>query len=150
MKMITHILISTDGSETAEKAVDHGLELARQLAAKVTILTVTERWSALEMARKAREGAHNPLQDYNELAERHATIVLERAKEKAKQAKIDCETVYKADSGPAEAIVAEADRSKADLIVMASHGRRGLDRVMLGSVTQRVLALTARPVLVYR
>jgi nucleotide-binding universal stress UspA family protein len=148
--MIAHLLIANDGSDTAEKALDRGLDLARQLSARVTVLYASERWSALEMAEKAREGSPNPVEEFNRMTERHAQAVLARAQTKAMALSVPCDLVHLPDSTPAEAIVAEADRREADMIIMASHGRRGLDRVLLGSQTARVLALTTRPVLVYR
>lgn len=145
-----HILIATDGSEISERAVDQGIALAARLGASVTALTVTEGWSVFDMAQKARTGSTNPVEEYDRLAAQHAAAILDRVAEKAKAAGVSCETVHRPDSNAAEAIVAEADRRKSDMIAMASHGRRGLDRMIIGSVTMRVLALTERPVLVYR
>lgn len=145
-----HLLIATDGSEVSERAVDSGIKLAVQLGARVTAITATERWSVLDMAEKARTGTLNPVEEYDRIAAHHAGVVLARVAEKAKAAGVSCETVHRPDSTAAEAIVSEADRRNCDMIVMASHGRKGLDRVLIGSVTMRVLALTERPVLVYR
>lgn len=148
--MVTHMLIATDGSQLADKAVDEGLALAAKTGARVTVLTVTETWSAAEMANRARAGAENPVEDYNRIISRQASEVLGRASAKAAGLNVPCETFHKSDSTPAEAIVEEAERRHCDMIVMASHGRRGLDRILLGSQTMRVLAMTTRPVLVYR
>jgi nucleotide-binding universal stress UspA family protein len=148
--MLTHMLIATDGSELAEKAVDEGLALAAKTGARVTALTVSEDWSILDMTDRARAGSPNPIGDYEKMAERRASEVLGRVVDKAKALNVSCETVYRAESKPAEAIVNEADKRNCDMIVMASHGRRGIDRLLVGSQTLRVLALTTRPVLVYR
>lgn len=147
--MHKHILIATDGSDLATKALQHGLDLARQLGARATIVTDTEMWSVIEMTRHARD-RKNPIEAYEELAEAHAAKVLSAASEAAKQAGVPFDTVHMKDLKPAEAIVHAAEKHGCDLIVMASHGRSGVNKLLLGSVTARVLALTAIPVLVYR
>lgn len=147
--MHKHILIATDGSELATQALDHGLDLARQLGAKATILTGSELWSVIEMTRHA-EDPRNPIEAYEELAEANASKVLSAAAEAARKAGVPCETVHMKDMKPAEAIVEVAEKRGCDLIVMASHSRRGVNKLLLGSVTSRVLALTTIPVLVYR
>ncbi len=148
--MIAHMLIATDGSQLADKAVDQGLALAAKTGARVTAVTVTETWSALDMTERARAGVENPVDEHARIAERRAREVLARVAEKATAMGVSCETLHCPDSRPAEAIVQEADRLDCDMIVMASHGRRGIDRLLVGSQTLRVLALTTRPVLVYR
>lgn len=148
--MLTHMLIATDGTELAGKAVDEGLALAAKTGARVTALTVTESWSVLEMTHRAKEGVENPIADFEESAKRRARDILAAVVGKAEALGVACEKAHRSDSPPAEAIVAEADRRNCDMIVMASHGRRGLDKILLGSQTQRVLAMTTRPVLVYR
>jgi nucleotide-binding universal stress UspA family protein len=148
--MLTHMLIATDGSELADKAVNEGLALAAKTGARVTVLTVTESWSVLEMTDRARAGSPNPIDEFAKIADRKASETLGRVLEKAKAMQVACETVHRPESAPAEAIVEEADKRNCDMIVMASHGRRGIDRLLVGSQTLRVLALTTRPVLVYR
>jgi nucleotide-binding universal stress UspA family protein len=142
--MHKHILIATDGSDLATKAVESGLALARQIGARATILT------AFEMAHRAREGASNPIEDYEVLARANADAILARCSEMANAAGVVFDVVYARESHPAEAIVENAKSRGCDLIVMASHGRRGIDRLLLGSQTSRVLALTDLPVLIYR
>lgn len=146
--MTSQILIATDGSEIAEKAVDEGLTLAKKLGANAILLTATERWSAFEIARASH--MTNPIAQYEELAAKHATRILEAAGAKAKAAGVMYDMVHKADTTPAEAIVAEAERRNVDMIVMASNNRTGLDKILVGSQTLKVLALTDKPVLVYR
>jgi nucleotide-binding universal stress UspA family protein len=147
--MHKHILIATDGSELATKAVSHGLGVAKQLGAKVTIVTGTELWSVLEMTRHAHD-SKNPLEAYEQIAAAHAQDVLSTATALAQKAGVPFETVHMKDLKPAEAIVAAAEKAGCDLIVMASHSRTGVNKFLLGSVTSRVLALTTIPVLVYR
>lgn len=148
--MHKHILIATDGSDLATKAVESGLSLARQIGARATILTASEDWSVFEMAHRAREGASNPIEEYETLARANAEAILARCSEMAQTAGVVCDVIYARESHPAEAIVENAKSRGCDLIVMASHGRRGIDRLLLGSQTSRVLALTDLPVLIYR
>jgi nucleotide-binding universal stress UspA family protein len=147
--MHKHILIATDGSELATKAVTHGLGLAAQLGAKATILTGTELWSVIEMTRHAHD-RRNPIEAYEQMASEHASKVLSAAAAMAAQKGVPCETVHMKDLKPSEAIVEAAEKRGCDLIVMASHSRTGVNKLLLGSETARVLALTTIPVLVYR
>ncbi len=147
--MHKNILIATDGSELATMAVRHGLDLAKQLGAKATIVTCTELWSIIEMVRHAHD-SRNPIETYEELASEHASKVLTAAAALATEHGVVFETVHMKDLKPSEAIVEAAGKHGCDLIVMASHSRRGVNKLLLGSETSRVLALTTLPVLVYR
>jgi nucleotide-binding universal stress UspA family protein len=142
-----HILIATDGSDLAERAASHGLELARILHAKVTAVTVTEPWSAV-VTGDAEFGF--PPADYEKGVIELATSVLARVAEMAKAAGLPCATVHVKDHFPDAGIIAAAKEGGCDLIVMASHGRRGVARFLLGSVASRVLALSPIPVLICR
>ena len=148
--MYRNILIATDGSELAGKAVDQGVALAKTLGAAVTFITVTEKLSALDMAEEAQLGDPDPIGRYRELTDRTATKILDAAKTVGEKAGVTCTGVHVGDSIPAEGIIEIAGKEGCDLIVMASHGRRGLNRLMLGSQTAEVLALSKVPVLVLR
>jgi nucleotide-binding universal stress UspA family protein len=148
--MYQHILIPTDGSELAERAVTHGLSLAKFLRAKLTVVVVEEPvptgwWSAAE-SRLA--GIADITAKYNEEIQKHFASVLERAANAAKQAGVPCRTIQVQHVQPYEAIIATATDRGCDLIVMASHGRSGLSAVVLGSVTNKVLTHAKVPVLV--
>jgi nucleotide-binding universal stress UspA family protein len=145
--MYKHILIATDGSELAGKAVASGLELARQLEAKVTAVTATEPWSTMVTGEAAALAF--PIEDYEKAAAENATRILSAVAEAAKKQGVVCETVH-VNNFPAEAIIDAAKAKGCDLIVMASHGRRGIVRVLLGSQAVRVLTLSTIPVLVCR
>ena len=145
--MYKHILIATDGSELAGKAVVSGLALAKEVKAKVTAINVTEPWTALV---GGEMGLAFPYQDYDKNAADSAAQILGGVSQQAKAAGVECATQHIPDRFPAEAIVDCAKEKGCDLIVMASHGRRGFSRLLLGSETVRVLTHTHIPVLVCR
>ncbi len=148
--MYDHILIATDGSDLAKKGVDQGLALAARLGAKVTIVSVSEPLDARALRAARMAGVEDPVGRYDqsvdeEMAKRFASI-RQRAAEKG----VAVELTHEIDEHPAEAIVRLADRINCDLIVMSSHGRRGVRRLVLGSQTAEVVNSTTRPVLVIR
>jgi nucleotide-binding universal stress UspA family protein len=149
--MYAHILVATDGSDLAGRALDHALGLAKDLGSQVTIVTVTEPAALVGGGYGAVAGtAFDPIPELIEAQEEAANRLLAKAVEVAKAAGIDAKTAYVNDSFPAEGIIGTADSVGADLIVMGSHGRRGLGRLLLGSQTSNVLAHTKVPVLVTR
>jgi nucleotide-binding universal stress UspA family protein len=143
--MFKHILIATDGSELATKAVVTGLELAKALAAKVTFVAVTEPRTHLAPVSVALVVTED-----DEVLKRAAEAVLAHANADAAKLNISCTTVHVSNAFPAESIVKEAKARDCDLIVMASHGRRGLARLVLGGEAFRVLTHSPIPVLVCR
>jgi len=148
--MYKHILIATDGSELANRALVHGLALAKEVKARATLVTVTLPWSALDMAHKTREGHRDPLNQFEQIAVASAKTVLDAAAQKAKTAGVACELVHVPDQHPAEGIIATAEKNGCDLIVMASHGRRAVGRLLLGSQAVEVLAHSKVPALIVR
>ena len=148
--MYRNILIATDGSELASKAVEQGVALAKTLGAAVIFVTVTEKLSALDMAEQAGLGDPDPIGRYRELTDRTAEAILAAAKAVGEKAGVSMTAVHVGDSVAAEGIISVAEKENCDLIVMASHGRRGLNRLMLGSQTSEVLAHSKVPVLVLR
>ena len=145
--MYKHILIATDGSELGQKAVGQGLSLARALDAKVLVITVTEPW------RNAVSGEMTlafPIDEYEKSAAASAETILNKVVEVARKTGIGCETLHVKDQFPAEGIVETAKKHGCDLIVMASHGRRGLSRMFLGSQANKVVTLSSIPVLICR
>ena len=148
--MYQRILIATDGSELASKAVDHGISLAKILQIPVVVATVTEAWSSFDLAREARQGSQNPISEYEEMAAAAANNILEKASQIAKSQGVTCELVHVQDQHPAEGIIAAATQKACDLIVMASHGRRGINRILLGSQANEVLTHSKVPALIVR
>jgi len=148
--MYKHILIATDGSELADKGIEQGFSLAHAVGAKVTILSVSEPLS--EGARKAamEGGVDDPTVRYeqhiaDEMKKRFASIG-----QRATENSVDVEFTHGIGGHPAETIIEMAEQKKCDLIVMSSHGRRGVRRFILGSQTAEVVTHTTIPVLVVR
>ncbi len=149
--MYKNILIATDGSELAQKGLEHGLSLAKSLDAKVVVLTVTEPFPVYGMAGNfAWVGSPADIESYNQSSKEFAEKVLAAAAEAANKMGVPTETMHADDSTPAEAILATAEAKECSLIVMASHGRRGLNRILLGSQTLEVVTHSKVPVLVIK
>lgn len=146
--MYRHILIPTDGSELAEHAVTNGLALAKSLGAKVSVIVVEEPFNWLSVSETTARQITQETAKHAEQIKEHATSVLNRAANAAKQAGVSCETIQVENEQPYQAIIAAARDKGCDLIVMASHGRSGLSGVLIGSVTSKVLTHTKTPVLV--
>jgi nucleotide-binding universal stress UspA family protein len=104
----------------------------------------------LEIAHEARLTKANPIESYQESATMWAQRNLEPAGEQAKAAGVSFELVHVPESAPAEGIIATAEKQGCDLIVMASHGRRGLGRLLIGSEANEVLAYSKVPALIVR
>jgi nucleotide-binding universal stress UspA family protein len=147
--MFRNLLLATDGSPLSTAAVKKGIQLARAIHAKVTGLCVLPRQRYfsydcdLELSgdiRKQIAAAFRAEVEKNLLLVEH----------EAKEAGVECQTMAESNDRPYEAIVAVAERKGCDLIVMASHGLRGLPSLLLGSETQKVLTHSKIPVLVHR
>jgi nucleotide-binding universal stress UspA family protein len=148
--MYANILLSTDGSDVARKGVEQGIALAKALNAKVIVITVTEPlpidygsghaagWIPTQEAVDSFDAAHK----------QRAGEVLDDARAMAEQIGISAELLHVPNAHPATAIIETAKSRGCDLIVMASHGRRGLRKLFLGSQTSEVLVDGSVPVLV--
>ena len=145
--MYKHLLIAIDGSELSDKALKQGLELAKALSAKTTLLHVTAPWTSVAVGEIA---IMFPPQEYEANMKAAAEKLLGKAKADADAADVPSTTAYKSDPQPYKAIIAEAESIGADLIVMGSHGRRGIAGLLLGSETTKTLTHSKIPVLVYR
>jgi nucleotide-binding universal stress UspA family protein len=145
--MYTHILIPTDGSELASKAVIHGVAFAREMGAKVTVLIATEPFQVFSLATEMVEYTRAT---YVEYVAKRAKTVLDAAAKEASQAGVAYETVHVEHAYPYQTIIDSAEAKGCDLIVMASHGRHGVSAIVLGSETVKVLTHSKIPVLVYR
>ena len=146
--MYRHILIPTDGSEFAQKAVPHGLALAKAVGAKVTAVTVEHTFNVYGVRESQIYAMGKAFEDYNKHIKEHATSVLAAVAQEAKAAGVPCATVQAVDDHAYQAIIRTAEEKGCDLIVMSSHGRSGISGLVLGSVTTKVLTHTKIPVLV--
>jgi nucleotide-binding universal stress UspA family protein len=142
-----NILIPTDGSDLAAKAVEQGVLFAKEIGAKITAVTITEPFHLLSVAPSQLE--YTPI-EYKKYAEAHAEKVLGVVSAAANSAGVACETLHMEHEQIYQAIIEAAEARRCDLIVMGSHGRRGVAAVVLGSETVKVLTHSKIPVLVYR
>lgn len=142
--MYRKILIPTDGSECSEAAIRHGVELASSIDAEVTFMYALE---PLPSAVSAYGYAPYDEDIVNNLTQA-ADAVLEEACKLAKQAGVSFEKRLEHWVRPSDGIT--TTMSEYDLVVMGSHGRSGVSRMLLGSVTERVVRQSTRPVLVVR
>jgi nucleotide-binding universal stress UspA family protein len=143
--MIKNILCATDGSKLSAKAVDFAISLAQEVGAKLTVLTV-ERVSRAEAAKSAFWDS-TVLNAGDAITRAEFRSVNEKAK-KAGLGKVHCVTVSSRDI--AGAIAAFAKKNKHDQIVIGSHGHRGVQRLVLGSVAEAVMASAHCPVTIVR
>lgn len=148
--MYKSILVATDGSELAGRAVCHGIGLAKTTGARLVFVTVTELWSALDMAGEFDDGDLDAIKRYEDAASRSAGDILRKCAELAEKEGVPSSTLHVADRDPADGILESAEKEDCDLIVMATHGRRGVRKALLGSQTAEVLSESKRPVLVLR
>ena len=149
--MYHHILIAIDGSELANKGLKQGLELASTLDAEVTIVTVSEPWAAGMYDAMGWTAGYEASDEYKQDREAAAQKILQPALEEVRAAGVAGVTGHHVlDRYAADGIIDTAVACGSDLLVISSHGRRGMSRVLLGSQTTEVLARSTMPVLVIR
>jgi nucleotide-binding universal stress UspA family protein len=145
--MFKHILVPTDGSKLSEKALRQAMAFARQISARVTALHVMPKAAASraqpQVGRLARGAGERTRAD-------DANRFLRFAQRLANSAGVQCDVAEACGDQPYKEIIKAAGREGCDLIMMASHGRRGIESLLLGSQTQKVLSHSRTPVLVYR
>jgi nucleotide-binding universal stress UspA family protein len=155
--MYRNILIATDGSALSDKSVSTGVALAKHLGAAVTVVHVTEPW-ATDFTRGStkeplwvKELTEDPLWvKYNDACTARAATILDTAAQRAGDVGVACTVRHVPNSYPADGILEAANACGCDLIVMCSHGRRGIARFVMGSQTHEVLVRTKLPVLICR
>jgi nucleotide-binding universal stress UspA family protein len=148
--MYMNILIPTDGSETADKAVSAGTEYAREAGAKVVLFTAVPQYQMPSEAELLARHKVTSIFEYERQAGRKAHDILDKAAASAKEANITFETDYALADEPYTAIIAAAKRHGCDAIFMASHGRTGIPALWYGSQARDVLTHSDIPTLVYR
>ncbi|MCT0223627.1 universal stress protein [Synechococcus sp. CS-1328] len=144
-----HLLVPTDGSEASQKAVIQAVELARSLGSRITLLHVREN-VALALVGMGEMVEPTTIETLLQAARDDSTRILAEARAVAEQAGVPVTTESSSGDGVHSIILEAVERFGCDLIVMASHGRRGLISLLLGSETQRVLVQAPCPVLVVR
>ena len=144
--MFRHILVPTDGSELSQKAIDGAIDLARAVGARVTAYACLPQYPYSPFSEVIIE----PPADFRARSEREARAHLDEVEAAAKAAGVACDTWTSVHPSPYLGIIEAAERGGCDVIFMASHGRRGLGSLLIGSETQRVLTHTKIPVSVYR
>jgi nucleotide-binding universal stress UspA family protein len=148
--MFKHILVPTDGSKLSEKAVKGALEFAKALGAKLTVLHVTPQFRVVVDEGFVLPNSSSLKKRFEEESMERAGKILDAVKRQAGAVGVPVDGVAAASDTPWDEIINQAKKGKCDLIMMASHGRRGITGVLLGSETAKVLTHSKVPVLVYR
>lgn len=144
--MFKHILIPTDGSEIAQRAIPVALEQAKLQGARITAVSVVDLYpyiGAIEVMPTGIEG-------WQEAIRGQADAAVQAVADAARAAGIECDTAVQEDTLAWRGTLTVAERQKADLIIMSSHGRGGISSALLGSQTARVLSHSKIPVLVIK
>ncbi|MGE0799028.1 MAG: universal stress protein [Lautropia sp.] len=148
--MYQHILIATDGSALAEKAVETGTRLAASLNARLTVAHVGAPYAPPLYAGDFVPSSYLSAEEHEARVRAAAEEILARAAAQAEKVKVPCRTDFAVADHPYAGVLEIANRNQCDLIVMASHGRSGWSAVLLGSETQRMLSHSRIDVLVVR
>ncbi|MGE0557812.1 MAG: universal stress protein [Burkholderiales bacterium] len=148
--MFKHILLPTDGSKLADRAIVRGMALAKSVGAKLTLLTVVPEFRMIADESFAVPMSAELKSRYEKEAKARAAKKLETVRQRMTRAGLKSDVVVIASDLPYQQIIAVAGKRKCDLVVMASHGRRGLTGLLLGSETVKVLTHSKIPVLVVR
>lgn len=148
--MFKHILLPTDGSKLSDRAVQRGVEFAKEIKARITAIHVVPEFRMV-----VEEGFVSPMsaelkKRFEKESQEHARKMLAKVEKLAGEAGVQCELVAVVSDYPYQQIIDTAKKKKCDLIMMASHGRRGLSSLLLGSETAKVLTHSKIPVLVVR
>ncbi len=147
--MFKHILVPTDGSELSMMAVRHAIDFARETGAKITFFFARPDYPVAFYGEGALIDPSSP-EKFASLAEAQSDTLLTAASALANEAGVTCDTLSTVNDITYLAIIEAAQNASCDLIFMASHGRRGISGLLLGSETQRVLTHSNIPVLVWR
>jgi len=150
--MFKKILVATDGSELSSCGVDAAVELASKIGAQLIVVTVTTLMPSygIVMGAEWAAGASSAFEDFRQSMEEEAKRILDAALDKAKAANVEAQGVHVENQLAAAGIVETAREYDVGLIVLASHGRRGVTRLILGSQASEVMAMSNRPVMVIK
>jgi nucleotide-binding universal stress UspA family protein len=147
--MFKHILVPTDGSELSTDTVKRAISFAKEAGAKVTFFFAKPDYPVAFYGEGALIDPTTP-EKFAEMADEQAKEILGRCEKLASESDVSSGSVALTTDIPYEGIIGAAESSQCDLIFMASHGRRGISGLLLGSETQKVLTHSKIPVLVYR
>ena len=145
--MFQHILVANDGTLLTEGTVDKAMYFAGEVGAKDTVITATEPFHIIATGSKQLTETKDT---YERVVKTEAARYLGEAERKAKAQGVQCHVPQVEHEHPYKAIIEAANKFGCDLIAMASHGRRGVSALVVGSVTTKVLTHSTIPVLVYR
>lgn len=148
--MYTHILFPTDGSKLSAKAARQVVKFAKSIGAKLTAIHVSGEYRPMMDEGFALPTVSAFKKRFEAESLKHSKTLLDGVKSDAQSAGVECDGVPVISNSPYAAIIRQAKKSKCDLILMASHGRRGLQSLLLGSETSKVLTHSTIPVLVVR
>jgi nucleotide-binding universal stress UspA family protein len=146
--MYKHILIPTDGSATADKAVEQGLRFAKWAGARVTVFTALPEYQ-VSTGEIVSRTAESPA-EFEQRSAQEAKQLLDGIARRAREAGVEPGTDYALSDRPWQAIIRAAEKNGCDLICIASHGRKGLSALLHGSETREVLTHSSIPTLVCR
>ena len=145
--MFKHLLLPTDGSEASQAALLKGVRLAKEFNARITGICVVPEFHVLTFNTTMIEDTKDVfIAESRSQAQKYLTVL----KKAADEAGVPCDTEVVLSDHPYEAIIHACESKRCDLIMMASHGRRGVQALLIGSETQKVLTHSKIPVLVYR
>lgn len=144
--MFNHILLATDGSDLAEKALPYAIEIGKKFNAKITAVTVIDLYPYIGAIEVMPVG----MDVWQDEVRKQAEAALQRVRDRLQAAGLSCDTVVQEDAQAWRGLLAVADKQGCDVIILASHGRGGVGSALLGSQTARVLSHSKLPVLVVR
>lgn len=148
--MFKKILITTDGSSLATEGANAGIDFARSLGAQVLVLCVTEPYSTISAFDGFASGHGVDAADIDKALTEQASKYVSEITQRAQEAGVKAQACVVSQPDVAETIVTTAADQECDLIFIGSHGRSGFSRLLLGSVTAKILPLSTTAVLVYR
>jgi nucleotide-binding universal stress UspA family protein len=149
--MYKHIMLPVDGSDLSLKAEKECIAFAKSIGAKVTVIHVLPHFNLHVSAYSAPKAMITKIEDeHDEETKQVVQTMLAEVEKRIKADGIKCDSLLVVADNPYEAIIEKAGASGCDLIMMASHGRKGVNAVLLGSETVKVLTHTKIPVLVVR
>ncbi|MFA7269452.1 MAG: universal stress protein [Sterolibacterium sp.] len=147
--MFKHILVPTDGSALSTDTIKRAIAFAKESNAKITFFYAKPDYPVAFYGEGALIDPSTP-EKFAQMADKQAQEILDAATHEANSAGVSSASSSAVSDIPYQAIIEAADKAGCDLIFMASHGRRGISGLLLGSETQKVLTHSRTPVLVYR